>query len=353
MITLSDRATSALTRSYRTAVSVESWLGGDLLAESIPVDAASEEGDRSGRVPERVTLVVPRRDHGTDWSPGTDPLHPLAANGQRLHVKLAVEGEVFARGRFLIGSAAVEGDAVTVEAFGLLRLIDEARLISPYQPTGTLASTLRGLVEPALSIVVDPLLIDRAAPSTINYDEDRLGAVLELLDAWGADAYVTPDGYLSVIPAAQSTTPVFVLTDGSGGTVVQAVGTSTREAAYNVVVARGTASDGGQVQGTAFDLSLSSPKRFGGPFNPLPVPYFFPSPLLTTVDQAGLAAATVLARLQRQAGRELEVTCVPNPTLQLGDVGTVNGELVSIERLTLPYLPGSGDGMRLGVRVLA
>jgi len=98
---------------------------------------------------------------------------------------------------------------------------------------------------------------------------------------------------------------------------------------------------------------VNSPKRFGGPFNPLPVPFFFPSPLLTTVDQAGLAAATVLARLQRQAGRELEVTCVPNPTLQLGDVGTVNGELVSIERLTLPYLPGSGDGMRLGVRVLA
>lgn len=357
MITLSDAATSVLTRSYRSYLFVDSWRGGTLLATAVPVSDATEEGDRSLRVPERVVFTVPRVVRGVDWSPTTED-HPLAANGQRLHVKLGIgtvggQAEVFARGRFLIDRTTTDGDTVTVECVGLLKLIDEARLISPFQPTGTLGSTLRGLVEPALSILLDSTLVDRAVPSTINYDEDRLGAVLELLDAWAADGRVTPDGYLAVAPAAQSLTPVFTLTSGVGGTLITTpTGESTREGAYNAVVARGTAADGGQVQGTAFDRSATGPKRYGGPFNPLPVPFFFPSPLLTTVEQAGLAAATVLARLQRQAAREFSVTAVPDPRLQLGDVGLADDELCSIEALSLPYLPGEGTPMRLTLRAL-
>lgn len=358
MITVSAAATSALTRSFRSYAYADSWRGGVLLAEGIPLDAAGEEGDRSLRVPERVVFTVPRQDRGTDWTPGTDEDHPLAANGQRLHVKLGIgtiggQVEVFARGRFLINRSAPQGDAVGVECVGLLQLVDEARLISPYQPTGTMTSTLRGLVEPALSIIVDPALTDRAVPSAINFDEDRLGAALSVLDAWGADGHVTADGYLAVGPATQSTTPVFALSSGAGGTVVTVVGESTRVGAYNAVVCRGTAADGGQVQGVAYDGTATGPKRYGGPFNPLPVPYFFSSPLLTTVQECGIAAATVLARLQRQAAVELEVTAVPNPTLQLGDVGTVDGMLCSIERLSLPYLPGGDTPMTLGVRVIA
>lgn len=349
MITLSDRATSALTRSYRPSLFVSSWRDGVLLAEDVPVEDGAEEGDRSGRVPERVTFTVPRRDRGQDWSPDENEDHPLAANGQRLHVTLGVEGEAFARGRYVIMSTRPNGDVVDVECVGLLRLVDEARLISPYQPTGTMTSTLRGLVEPALSIIVDPALVDRAVPTGINMDEDRLGAVLELLDAWSADAYVTPDGYLSVVPATQSLTPVFTLSS-STGTVISAVGSSTREGAYNAVVARGTASDGGQVQGVAYDLTATGPKRYGGPFNPLPVPYYFSSPLLTTVAECGTAAATVLARLQRRAGHELLVTMVPDPRIQLGDVGSVDGTVCSVEALTLPYLPG--EPMTMRVRVL-
>lgn len=357
MIAVSAAATSVLTRSYRTYLHVDSWRGGVLLHEGVPVDTADEDGDRAGRVPERVIFTIPRLDRGRDWSPGIEEDHPLAANGQVLHVKIGIgtiggQAEVFARGRFLVHKATPMQDVVTVECRGLLKYVDEARLISPYQPTGTMASTLRGLVEPALSIIVDPALVDRAVPAGINFDEDRLGAVLEILDAWGADGVVTPDGYLLVTPATQSLTPVFDVTDGVGGTVVTVTGTSTREDAYNAVVARGTAADGGQVQGVAYDLTATGPKRYGGPFNPLPVPFFFPSPLLTTVQECGTAASTVLARLQRRAGRELEVSMVPNPTLQLGDVGLVNGDLCSIERLTLPYLPGSGDPMTLGVRVI-
>lgn len=347
MITVSAAVTDVLTRSYRPHLRVESWRGGALLAADVPVDGASEETDRSLRVPERVTFTVPRRYQSASWAPDSDA-HPLAAKGQRLHVKLGVSTigssiEWFQRGVFLIAETVTDDDTVTVTAVGMLTLIDEARLVSPFQPTGTLVSTLRGLVEPALTVLVDSALVDRAVPAGINFDEDRLGAVYELLDAWPADAYVDPAGFLRVQSATQSTTPVFSLTDGAGGTVVTVTGGSTRDGAYTAVVARGTASDGGQVQGTSFDLDAV--------FNPLPVPFFFSSPLLTTVEQASLAAGTVLARKRREAGQQLIVTMVPDPTLQVGDVGTVNGDLCSIESLNLPYVAGGGP-QRLAVRLL-
>lgn len=350
MITLSDAATSILTRSFSYRCRVESWRGEELLADDVPVADGVEETDRSLRVPERVTFTVPRLSRGESWSPVDDD-HPLAANGQRLRVQLGIDigaGQVewFQRGWFVIEGATTDGDTVNVTAVGLLALVDEARLVSPYQPTGTLSSTLQGLVEPALTVVVGAGLTDRAVPSGVNYDEDRLGAVMELLDAWGADAVVTEDGYLSVVPMGPSLTPVLELTNGTGGTIIRSTGASTRDGAYNAVVARGTAADGGQVQGVAYDYT--GPKAYGGPFNPLPVPYFYASPLLTTVAQASAAARTVLSRLRRSTSRAFEVEMVPHPALQAGDTVSVTTDdhtdlLCVVEALNLPYQAGGGS----------
>lgn len=357
MITLSTSAASVLASSRVTAVRVQSWLDDQLLADDIPVQAGVEEGDRSLRVPERVTLSVPRYAGGVTWHPtGND--HPLAANGQLLRVELGVAAaggtlEWFTRGWFVISDARPAGDLVQVEASGLLLLVEEARLVSPFQPAGTLASTLRALIEPALTVEIDAGLTDRAVPAAglVNYDEDRLGAVLELLDAWPADAAVDPDGVLQVTPAVQSDTPVVELSTLS--TVQAADGSSTRAGAFNAVVARGTAADGTQVQGVAYDADVDSPTRYGGPFNPLPVPHFFASPLLATTAQATAAASTVLARLRRAAGREHTLTAVPDPRLQPGDVAAVSTDELdaaacSIEYLRLPYL---ADGGAMIVRV--
>jgi hypothetical protein len=355
MITLSARALDVLTRSHRSYFSVESWRDGVLLAAEVPAATGSEEVDRTARVPERVTFTVPRLDRGMSWAPeGND--HPLAANGQELRVKLGVglaSGEVewFQRGRFLVQDATPSGDVVNVSAVGMLAWINEARLVSPYQPTGTLATTLRGLMEPALTVAIDTAMVDRSVPAGAAYDEDRLGAVLELLDSWPAEGVVDPGGVFQVTPATQSLTPVLILTEGVGGTIITADGASTREGAYNAVVARGTAADGGQVQGVAYDNTATGPKRYPGPFNPLPVPKFFASPLLTTVDQAALAAATILARIQRQTGRRYVVSMVPHPALQGGDVVSINGVPASVESLTLPYHPDGGQ-QQLIVRTL-
>jgi hypothetical protein len=294
--------------------------------------------------------------NGFDWSPLADPNHPLAANGQRLRVMLGVEleaGEVewIQRGEYLIQRTEPRGDAIEVEAVGLLALVEEARLVTPYQPTGTLASTVRGLVEPALTVSFDAALVDRAVPAGINFDEDRLGALAEVLSAWPAQASVTNEGYLLVGPVTVPVAPDAVINEA---TTIEVTGESSREGVFNAVVARGTAADGAQVQGVAYDAS-TGPHRYGGPFNPLPVPFYFPSPLLTTVAQAQAAARSRLAKLQRESGRPMVATLPPIIHLQAGDATLVDTDagplLCTIEGTSLPFLPGGGAMVLIMVEV--
>jgi hypothetical protein len=358
MIDVSAAARAVLLRSRHYEFTVESWRNGVLLDESVPAVTGVEDGERSSNVPEHVTFAVPRRDRGVSWAPSADD-HPLASNGQHLHVKIGigVAGgvEVFQRGVFLIHSSRVEGDAVIVQTVGKLDLIREAQLVAPFQPTGTMASTLRQLVEPALTVAIDATLIDRAVPAGTNWDQDRLGAVAELLDSWAAEGVVDTAGILQVRPADRPLVSVRTLTDGVGDVVIDAAGESTREGAFDMVVARGIAADGGQVQGIAYDLS-GGPKSFEGPWNPLPVPYHFFSPLLTTAAECTAAAVTVKERNRRRTARAFTVTMPPDPTLQLGDVCLASTEafsgLCTIERMNLPYHP-DGGAQRLTLRAVA
>jgi hypothetical protein len=358
---MTPEALAVVQRSFRMEVRASVWRGGELLADDVPVADGSEERDRSLNVPERVSLTVPRRDRGFDWEPGADPDHPLAAYGQQLHISYGVDVgrgqfEWIDRGWFLITDSQTDGDSVSVTAQGLLTLIEEARFVAPYQPRWqdgeTIVSTVRGLVEPALTVVFDGTLVDRAVPAGMQWDEDRLGALNEVLDAWPADCRVTEDGFLLVEPVVDTGSPVLDLTDGVGGTVVRWQSNTTRDGAFNVVVAQGEDEEGTPLRGVAYDTT--SPYRVGGDFSPLPVPYVYSSLLLKTVQQCRNAAGTTLTRMRRTASRKVDVRLVPHPGLMTGDVVSVTGRGLSsapamIESLTLPYTPGE---MTLSVRVL-
>jgi hypothetical protein len=356
VLEMSAEALAVVQRSHTMVIRAESWHAGELLADDIPVAGGGEDRDSSLTVPERITLTVPRRDRGVDWGP-IDPAHPLAAYGQQLRISYGVDvggsTEWIGRGWFLVSASEVDGDTVNVQAEGLLTLIDEAKFVAPYQPSGTLASTVRSLVEPALTVEFDAALVDRSVPVGMQWDEDRMGALAEVLDAWPAVPRVTEDGYLLVEPLDESGEPVLSITDDAGGTVVRWLGSSSRDGAFTVVVARGETSDGTQVQGVAYDRS-SGPLSADGAFSPLPVPYFFSSPLLTSVTQCRAAAQATLARLRRSASRMLTVTMVPHPGLVPGNVVSVTGagltsQLCVIEKQSLPYSPGE---MQLTVRTI-
>lgn len=351
MIELTDIAAGSLLRgNQRRYVRVESWYDELLLDDDIPISSGSEEVDRSSNVPERLTLTVPRRAKRSmdgqwyDYTP-IETLSPLGANGQTLRVQIGIgvaaeQVEWITRGWYVITESELRDNSVSVEAAGLLYKIQEARLVTPLQPSGTFKSTIRDLIEPALTAEYDGTLVDRAVPASVNYDDDRLGALSTTLAAWPAVADMTADGYLYVSPAADSAVSVLDLSTGTSGTVMKAVGKSTRDGVYNAVVAQGTLADGGLVRGVAYDTV--GPKRSGGPFNELPVPYYFDSPLITTQAQADAAAASRLVTLRRSISQEYTIEMVPHPALQTGDRITVDGEPYIVEALTLPLTAGGG-----------
>jgi hypothetical protein len=358
MLEMSTAALAVVQRSYTMQVRAESWLDGELLADDIPVATGNEERDRSLTVPERITLTIPGRDRGTDWDP-TDPGHPLAAYGQQLRIDIGIgvgagKTEWINRGWFPIASSDTDGETVSVQCEGLLTLIEEARFVAPFQPSGTLASTVRSLVEPALTVQFDGTLVDRNIPVGMQWDEDRMAALSEVLDAWPAVPRVTEDGYLLIEPITDTGTPVLSLTDGVGGTVVRWQGSNSRDGAFTAVVARGEDSAGNPIQGVVYDTDSLSPLRNGGPFSPLTIPYSYDSPLLTTVTQCRNSAAATLKRLRRTASRRLAVSMVPHPGLMTGDVVSVTGAGLTstpamIEALSMPYSPSE---MNLTLRVI-
>lgn len=191
--------------------------------------------------------------------------------------------------------------------------------------------------------------------SACRWDSDRLAAVTEVLTAWGAAERVTEDGYLLIEPVSDAGASVLSISDDrETGTVVRWQGATTRDGAYNCVVAQGEDTDGNQLQGVAYDTDGTSPYLYGGNFNPLPVPFSYQSSLLTTVDQCRTAAHAQLKLLRRQAFRKLGVTMVPHPGLVTGDIVSVTGAGLTgarcaIEQLSLPYSPGE---QTLTVRVL-
>lgn len=355
---MSEQALAVVQRSHTIRVRAASWRAGELLADDIPVADGSEEADRSLNIPETVTLSVPRHEGGRTWDPGSDPDHPLAAFGQQLHISYGVDlgsgdFEWIDRGWFLITDSSVDDDTVSVTAHGLLTLIDEAKFVSPFQPktSDTLASTVRALVEPALTVVFDGTLVDRPVTAGMQWDSDRMQALTEVLDAWAAEPRVTVDGYLLITPVVDVGTPVLALTDRQGGTVMRWQGSTSREGAFNVVVSQGEDANGTQIIGTAYDQS--SPFRYGGPFSPLPVPYFNQSSLLTTVDECRKNAAATLIQKRRSSDRKMTVSMVQHPGIQFGDTITatsddLDGAACTVETYTLPYSPGE---MSLTVRV--
>lgn len=313
---------------------VSSWRGGRLLGltrtdgtvvDSVPVAGGNVSATVSQTVPERLTLRVPRFADGVDWLPGSNTLHPLARFGQELSVAIVIGSSVSRAeyetriGRFLVTdwSYSDSSGEVTVTGAGLLKRVEDDRLPSPLapRPDGTFVSEARRLLPLGMFAGFDPALNDRACPQSMEWAEDRLGALYEIADAWPARLRTDPWGGVQFLPSLPDIpTPVLSLRDGERGTVVGVDRDDTRSGGYNRVVARSSASGLESVQAVA--ERTTGPMAVNGPYGA--VTRFWSSPLITTTSQAHTAAASML-RSSLLPTRTIPVSCVPDPRIDLDD----------------------------------
>jgi hypothetical protein len=206
--------------------------------------------------------------------------------------------------------------------------IIDARMVAPRQFVAgtTLGAIVENLVEevyPSATIEYD----DGSATSgaftwrALIVEEDRYAFLNDLITGAGKIWYWDYRGVLVVKSPPSLTTPVWDVTHGRDGVLVQMSRALTREGVFNAVVATGEAADTiAPARAVAVDQNPQSPTYYFGRFGKVPRQYS--SPFIVDNDQAFSAAS---ALLKRSLGLPYTVNfgAVPNPALEPYDPITV------------------------------
>lgn len=350
MQAVSELFLDSLRASHAVVVQVDAWRGGALLVEDLPISGGEVSVDAGSQVRRTLSLTV--ADPGLD--PGTDPLAPLAPFGSELVVKRGIRFpngtvEWAPLGTFRIQEAqtSASGKAVNITGADRGAALQDARFTSVMASVtaNTIPAEIARLITAVLpGVTVTNLTGSTAATPAVYWEQDRWAAIDELAKAIGASVYFAPDGNAVIAKTPSiSDAPVWWVDAGESGVMVEAEMKLTREQTYNGVVASGENGDTAPVTATVTDNDPASPTLWGGPFGTKP--YFYTSPLLTTTGQASSAATSLLNRV-RGMSRQLDLTSVPNPALEGGDVIRVrfpNGvvETHLVDALKVPLDPGS------------
>jgi hypothetical protein len=221
--------------------------------------------------------------------------------------------------------------------------IVDAKLVAPMQfaATDTLGPVVNRLVTdvyPSATIEWDDATDTTALGRALAAEQDRYKFLDELIRAQGKVWYWDYRGILVIKDVPSSTSPVYIVDSGTNGVLVSLKRHLSRDGVFNAVVASGEGVDSSNpVRAVAYDNNPSSATYFLGPFGP--VPRFFKSAAITTVDQAQTAAT---AELRKQLGLPYSVDfgTVPNPALEPDDPIRVRfptrNELHVIAKLTIP-----------------
>jgi hypothetical protein len=343
-----SQAVLASAASWRPRVA--SWLGGQLLADDLPVIGGRLTWDASNKVVDSAEITFARFDGLTDYLP-TDPLAPLARYGQQLDVTITVAGVDVRMGRYQIDSWKFDESTVRVSASGLMQIAADSRFLDVKAPRddGTMRSEFTRLVPEQLAVQFDSALTDRGVPKTMSWDESRIDALYDIADAW--PAVIRPDAWGQVLvkpPVQVSPTPVMSVKDGEGGTVVAVPRQDTRDGVYNIVKASSSA-DG--VEASAIAYVTAGPMAVAT-YNP--VPRFYASDMLQTVEQCQATANAMRDESTRRSSI-LQVTMAPDPRPELDDTFGVTREgrldLGVVVAVDMPLTVADGD-MRVDVGVL-
>lgn len=259
------------------------------------------------------------------------------------------------------------GTAVSVNGEELTTEIDSDEFLAPEQPSGA-APTVMGEVQRLVGDTV-PLVWTGVTDATVSaasvWEENRMEAVMDLLALAGARHRMTGDGELECY--VKNPTPVFTCAPGRDGAVLINVSRSQSiRDVYNVGVVTSsreeTAADGTKVEVpiTGFYEIPSGPLRANGPFGRRVIRNG--NPLMDSQSKADAAARSlVLNRLAAQS-IDLEVMCLPNPAIQIGDYGTVISPVVDgrqvplvgeVVKVRLSGSDGKVNAMQLTIRCLA
>lgn len=333
----SDLMAQLLSSSFTLSFEADLFYGNERVLANLPVVSPSIVFDSSAQVEGSGRMsVVWSADDGSSVAP-EDATSLLAPFGARISLYAVVSSAPFSArqkvGEFDITEVPSVGGEPYFWGETLIQVGERVDLVVKDRMVEVQRDRFTGLQEPSqLTSVYQELAFLTGLPITrtledgpisrsVVYEESRVDAVQDLAALIGGVAFMEWDGTLSVRPIAAGD-PVAELTLGEDGTIVQVGSSLSADGVYNGVVIRGETSDQEEILAELW--VTEGPLRatqIGGERTPFHrVPRFYSSPFISTTAQAQAAAPGLLAEFSNPRATTLEVTCVNNPLLQIGDV---------------------------------
>jgi hypothetical protein len=265
------------------------------------------------------------------------PAGQLATYGARLRISRGVEygnpndTELVPLGVFRLDS--VDGDVtegpVTLQGKGLEAVVADDKFTAPYAVSGTVVGAVTALIQRSLPTAdVISLIVDQPIGSRVfDVEADPWAGAQEVAAAAGAEVYANQDGVfvISTLPDLLTTAPVWAVEATEGGVYISGNRAMTSDGVYNAVLARGenTSENAPPVSYLAVDSDPTSPTYWSGPYGHRPM--FYSSSTLTTTNACAQAANLKLAAA-RAPNASGDISALPNPALEPGDVIRVTHE---------------------------
>lgn len=335
---VSEAFKSALTRAHSLATRVDLLIGGTMQMSGLALaeSAGSVTLDRTAAVRGRctVSLATP------DLIPRTarDAISPFGAELQVWRgIELSTGPELVSLGVFPIQDLETDpsGGEMTLNLLDRAqRVIDAGFETTETIPAGTLVTdAIQQLITNGVPGISFRFVGSTEVTQLLVYDPgsstDRWAAAQSLAATIGCDLYFDGVGFCILTPVPDpSSGTVANLVDGPEGVVVSLAKKWDRAPAYNAVI--GTSSGtGAPIRATAYDLDPTSPSYYNGPFGRKPISYQAP---FTSQTQAQTA---VDAKLRQGLGvtQSLDLTVVPNPALEPGDIVSVRRTLIGVDEI--------------------
>jgi hypothetical protein len=292
----------------------------DIIGGSVTVDRG-QTVRRTCSVTVADTSLIPRT--------ATDK---LATFGAQLRISRGVDyrdgtSELVPLGVFRIDS--VDGDIdtgpVTISGKSLECVISDDKFTAPYRASGNAVASITALILrslPSASVITGATVVDATIGArTWDVQGDPWSAVAEIAAVIGAEAYADADGVfvIAVLPDPLSVPPVWTIGAGEGGAYISATRGMTADGVFNAVLASGenTEANVPPVSALVVDADPTSPTYWSGPFGHRPT--FYSSATLTTT-LACTSAATLLLRAAVAPNASANISALPNPALEPGDV---------------------------------
>lgn len=308
--------------------------GGQVIASGLPLAPTGQvAGNRSQFARRTCTAVFADPSLKPTGSPG-DLLAPYGNEIRLWRGAITPAGnELIPLGTFGIRTVEFDdaGDwaGITVTGIDRCKRLQETRFPYPRSSDVQFSAIeqVRALiweVLPDADIAVDPALVDVTMPQA-TWPENRDQAITDIMTALGGELFCDPLGGFVLQPVpSPADPPAFTVTGGTGGVLVKARHSLTRDGTYNGVIARSSTTSASTVpivSDLIVDDDPTSPTYwnkdgFGQ------IVGFYDSSLLTSTAQANIAARALLLN-RIGAARALNYSQAVNPAISEGDVGAV------------------------------